>query len=173
MKAVIYARVSTAEQARKGSRDPAEGSCETQFQLCRDEAERLGATIVQEFKDEGITGEANDRPAYMQMLAAAARGEFNLILANEQSRLWRNQAETHSCVEEMTHRDIRIITRDGYDSSSEASSWFMTVKAKTNADDIKRTGIRVYDEHMKRAKAGRIVGGCPYGYRHWRLAPPS
>jgi site-specific DNA recombinase len=173
LRAVIYARVSTAEQARKSARDPAEGSCETQLQLCRVEAKRLGATVVGEYKDEGITGTANDRPEYMELLAAAARGEFELILANEQSRLWRNEAETHRCVEDMLYREIRIVTRDGYDSSNDATSWSLTVKAKTDADDVKRTAKRVYEEHMKKAKAGRIVGGCPYGYRHRHVTNPS
>jgi site-specific DNA recombinase len=173
LRAAIYARVSTEDQKRKGARDPAEGSCETQFANCRELAARLGAKVVHEFKDEGITGDASDRPDYVAMLAAAVRGEFDIIVSNEVSRLWRNKAETWRCVEDMQHRGIRIITRDGYDSTNAATEYLLAFISVSSADDIRKASIRTYDELSKKARAGQLVGGCPYGYRHRKLLGPA
>ncbi len=78
MRAVLYARVSTGDQAKKGKIDPTEGSCETQFQNCQEIAKRLGATVIGEYKDEGISGDANDRPGYQAVLAAANQATARL-----------------------------------------------------------------------------------------------
>ena len=166
MRAVLYARVSTGDQAKKGKIDPTEGSCETQFQNCREIAKRLGATVIGEYKDEGISGDANDRPGYQAVLAAANQGDCTLIIANEVSRLWRNKAETWRCVEQMQHRGIRIYTRDGYDSENPTTEYLLAFISVSSAGDITKTSIRTYDELYKMAQAGKLVGGCPYGYNH-------
>ena len=158
LRAVIYARVSTEDQKRKGARDPVEGSCETQFRNCRELAAKLGAQVVREFKDEGITGDASDRPDYVVMLAAAVRGEFDLIVSNEVSRLWRNKAETWRCVEDLQHRGIRIVTRDGYDSTNAATEYLLAFISVSSCGRHSQ-GI---DPHLRRANeegTRRAAGG--------------
>ena len=133
LRAAIYARVSTENQRKKGKSNPAEGSCDTQAQQCRALAKSLSMAVVSEFKDEGISGDASDRPGYMALLAAAERQEFNVIVANEVSRLWRNKAETWRCVEDMQHRGVRIVTRDGYDSSRSETEYLLAFKSVSSA----------------------------------------
>jgi site-specific DNA recombinase len=168
-RAVLYARVSTQDQKRKGARDPAEGSCATQLQHCRELAAQLGATVVGEYTDEAISGDASDRPGYMAMLAAAVRGECDLIVSNEISRLWRNKAETWRCVEDMQHRNVRIVTRNGYDSASPATEYLLAFESVSSAGDLVKASTRTRDELTKMARAGKLVGGCPYGYRHHKV----
>lgn len=61
--AVIYARVSSVKQIKKGD---GLGSQETR---CREYASHKGYAVVQVFRDEGVSGGLIDRPGMQAMLA--------------------------------------------------------------------------------------------------------
>lgn len=56
MKAVIYARVSTTDQAKEGT------SITTQRHTCRAHIEQQGRTLIDEYVDEGVSGATERRP---------------------------------------------------------------------------------------------------------------
>jgi site-specific DNA recombinase len=62
VRAAIYARVSTSEQARGGT------SIGTQLERCRAEAERRGYEVVDEFVEEGVSGTKENRPERDRLL---------------------------------------------------------------------------------------------------------
>jgi site-specific DNA recombinase len=62
MRAVIYCRVSSAEQARNLSLD-------TQEKLCRDYCERNGWSVAAVFLDKGESAKTADRPEFQRALA--------------------------------------------------------------------------------------------------------
>src|SRR5262245_23072822 len=79
--AAAYFRMSTLRQ---------EDSIERQRSTVVPYAERNGYAIVQEYVDEGLSGsEEGKRKAFMQMLADAQRGKFQLILCDDQDRFAR------------------------------------------------------------------------------------
>jgi len=101
MKCALYARCSTGKQSR--------ASVEDQHRLCEQIAQRQGFTFTARFSDAAISGgtawpasttsssgkshcrwPTAHRPGYQKMLAAARRQEFDAIVAEDSSRLWRH-----------------------------------------------------------------------------------
>ncbi len=71
-KAVLYLRVSTIEQTTAN-----------QERELRDLAARMGCDVLKVYKDHGISGAKgrDGRPAFDALCKAAARREFNMIMA--------------------------------------------------------------------------------------------
>ena len=71
-RAVIYLRVSTIEQTTAN-----------QERELREVAGRMGCEIVKVYKDHGISGAKgrNGRPAFDALCRAAARREFDVLMA--------------------------------------------------------------------------------------------
>ena len=84
-KAVIYARVSSAAQVKKGD---GLGSQETR---CRQLAQNKGYEVVRVFRDEGASGGMVDRPGMLEMLQflKAQKGGQYMVLIDDISRLAR------------------------------------------------------------------------------------
>lgn len=58
-------------------------------------------------------------PQYRKNLAAAERGEFDILLVEDLSRLARDQVECERAIRRLEFRGIRIVaTTDGYDSAT-------------------------------------------------------
>src|SRR5690349_4536912 len=106
VRAVAYARYSS-EQQRAASIDD-------QLRNCRRRAEAEQWTIVREYADRAISGADSSRPQYREMLNAAERGEFDLLLVDDLSRLARDQVESERAIRQLEFRGVRIVaTTDG------------------------------------------------------------
>ena len=79
MKAAIYARYSSDMQRT--------ASIEDQSRNCMQRAAAEGWTITATFSDAAISGSDSNRPQYQAMLTAAERGEFEVLLLDDLSRL--------------------------------------------------------------------------------------
>src|SRR5688572_14760247 len=85
MRAAIYARYSTDKQSG--------ASVDDQFRVCERIAERHSFAVVAKFSDAAISGGTTRRPGYQAMLVAARNHNFEVIIAEDTSRLWRLLAE--------------------------------------------------------------------------------
>src|SRR5262249_5845715 len=94
-RAVLYLRVSTLDQTTAN-----------QERELRAVADRMGCEIVKVYKDHGISGakSRNGRPAFDAMCKAAARREFDVVMAWSVDRLGRSLqdlaaflTELHAC----------------------------------------------------------------------------
>ena len=92
-RAVIYLRVSTAEQAHAA--DSAEGySIPAQREACTSMAHDLEAEIVAEFADRGVSAKTTARPQLQQMLALLAEHKgIDYVIVHKVDRLARNRAD--------------------------------------------------------------------------------
>jgi DNA invertase Pin-like site-specific DNA recombinase len=113
MRVAIYARYSTDLQRQ--------ASIEDQYRTCLVRIERESWTVVAKYKDEAISGAKADRPGYQALLEAAKRREFDVIVCEEVSRLWRNQGEQWTACERLEYWGVHIVgcndgidTRQGY-----------------------------------------------------------
>jgi site-specific DNA recombinase len=102
MKAILYARVTTSDQR--------EASLDDQLRECEDLCRREGFSIVGRETDHGISGESTDRPSYQRVLRAIERGDADVIVAHELTRLWRSQAEQYTQVEQFEFRGRHVVT---------------------------------------------------------------
>jgi DNA invertase Pin-like site-specific DNA recombinase len=98
-KAAIYARVSTSGQ-----------TVSNQLQELRKVAERHGWEIVHEYKDSGISGSKgrDKRPQFDQMLKAANRREFDIIMSWSVDRLGRSLQHLVEFLGDIQHKGVDL-----------------------------------------------------------------
>ncbi len=158
MKVAIYARYSTEKQN--------ETSIDGQFRTCEEYAKRQGWKIVRRFSDEAISGAKTDRPGYQALLAAAEAHEFDIILAEEVSRLWRDQAEQWRAVKRLEYLERHVVAvNDGVDTRREGFSLLLSVRGAMNAEARREIALRTRRGLRERAINGFCAGGASYGYR--------
>jgi site-specific DNA recombinase len=155
MRAAVYARFSTDLQRKE--------SIEDQFRVCDRLAERHGFQVAARFSDEAISGGTSQRPGYQAMLKAARRGEFNAIMAEDTSRLWRNLAEQSPRLAELSDLNVHVVTAD-FDSRSESAGILGAVTGAMGEQYRKEIGRRVRRGLEGLARNGKSAGGRSYGY---------
>ena len=72
------------------------------------------------------------RPEYQAMLAAARRGEFGVILAEDASRLWRNSGEQAQRLDELADLGLHVVSGD-LDTRHESAEIVGGIKGIMNA----------------------------------------
>jgi site-specific DNA recombinase len=107
-RAALYARFSTDKQR--------DASIEDQFRECERVAKAAGLTVVQRFEDRGISAGTIQRPGYQTMLTAARNQEFDVIVCEDISRLWRNRGEFGSRSVELEDLGVHCLMCVGDDT---------------------------------------------------------
>lgn len=162
---LLYARVSTAEQAADGST-----SIEEQIRRGRAIAQlrSAGAFDVATYEDRGISGSIplGLRPAGAELLAAAQKGDT--ICAAKLDRLFRSASDALQTADLLKDRGVDLILIDmGSDpvtGNGTAKLFFgmLSLVAEFERDRINertRDGRRV-----KREAGGHTGGHAPYGF---------
>jgi len=90
--AVLYARVSTKEQAERDG-DPEGYSIPAQRDACTRKAQSMGAVIVEEFVDRGESAKTADRPELQRMLEYIVANSVTYVIVHKIDRLARNRAD--------------------------------------------------------------------------------
>src|SRR3954464_11748039 len=86
-RAILYARVSTDEQARSGY------SLAQQIEALREYAAREGYEVVKEIQDAGQSGATLERPGIDRVRDLVAAGGVSVILAQDRDRFAREPAD--------------------------------------------------------------------------------
>ncbi len=160
VRAAIYARYSSDKQR------PA--SIDDQVRQCRAEITRRGWDEVACYSDAEIAGSVTQRrPGYQRLLSGARRGEFDVIVVDELSRLSRDSEELAGLRKRLKFWGIHLRALDGLDtvSAPEAAGPIMLVKSFVNEAELAATAARTRRGQRGRILAGYHAGGAPYGYR--------
>ena len=119
MKAVIYTRVSTAEQARDGV------SLEAQAQRCAALAAARGFEVVSTYSDRGMSGrsEPSKRPglqaALNELQAFADAGVDAALIVYSLSRTTRSERQLWTLLDPANHKSIKLVAAtEGMDTST-------------------------------------------------------
>src|SRR6266478_2578800 len=104
LRAALYARYSTEKQS--------ENSISDQFRVCESIAGRHGFRIVVRFSDAALSGGTTQREGYQELLEAARRRDFDVIVAEDVSRLWRSLAEQSPRLAELRDLAVHVVTQD-------------------------------------------------------------
>jgi DNA invertase Pin-like site-specific DNA recombinase len=111
-RAVLYLRVSTLDQTTAN-----------QERELREVASRMGCDIVQVYRDHGISGAKgrDKRPAFDALCRAAARREFDVVMAWSVDRLGRSLQDLIGFLSEIhaLHIDL-YLHQQGLDSATPA-----------------------------------------------------
>jgi site-specific DNA recombinase len=155
VRAVLYARYSTDKQS--------ESSIDDQLCVCERLAGRHGFTVVDRFDDAALSGGTTKRQGYQRMLEAARRAEFDVIVAEDISRLWRAMAEQAPRLAELRDLDVHVVTQD-LDTRHESAEILGAVNGAMSEHYRKEIGRRTRRGLEGRARAGKPTGGKAYGY---------
>src|ERR1043165_5257553 len=155
MRAALYARYSTDKQS--------EASIPDQFRQCERLAERQGFHVVARFSDAALSGGTTQRPGYQDMLTRARRHEFDAIIAEDSSRLWRNLAEQAPRVAELRDLGVHIVCHD-LDTRQDSSVVLGAVLGAMGEGYRQEIGRRTRRGLEGRARAHKPTGGRAFGY---------
>ena len=157
MRAAVYARFSTDMQ-----RDQ---SIEDQVRGCKKFIAQEDWELVKVFSDKGLSGSKTDRPDYQTMLTAARDSEFEVIVCEDVSRLWRDEAEQARCVKELQYLERHIVgLNDGIDTRREGFEYLLAIKGAMNAGYRREIAKRTHRGQEGAVLDGRSAGGKAYGY---------
>jgi DNA invertase Pin-like site-specific DNA recombinase len=154
-RAVLYLRVSTADQTTAN-----------QERELRQVAERAGWEIVHVYKDHGISGAKgrDKRPAFDALHKAAARREFNVIMAWSVDRLGRSLQDLIGFLSEIHAAGVDLfLHQQGQDTTTPAGKalfQMMGVFAEFERSMIQervRAGLRRAKEGGKQLGRPRIA----------------
>jgi len=158
---VLYARVSTDEQAEKGYSLP------SQLDACRRYAQAHDLIVVAEVTDE-FSGAKLDRPGLDRVRALIAQGQVDSVVVHTADRLSRNLAHMLVLREEWQRLGIELhyVNRGKSEDTAEGR---LTENIEGVIAEFEREKIKERTRRGKIAKAlsGKMImdGRCPYGTR--------
>ena len=160
MRAVIYKRVSTLDQAQEGY------SLSAQDTALRKYCVYKGYTIVAEYADEGISGKCtNNRPGFMRMLQDASNKKYDVIVIWSLSRLSRSVSDLYNTWSILNRYNINIESQtENFDTSTamgKAIFGLLAIFAQLESD---LTSERVKFAAHERASQGKRTCNEVLGY---------
>ena len=161
MRAILYARVSTDEQASSGY------SLAQQIEALRAYAAREGYEILEEVQDAGQSGASLERPGMDRVRDLVAAGGVYVVLAQDRDRfarepayhyLLRREFEEHGC-------KLRALNDRGDDSpEGEITDGILDQLAKFERAKLTERSRR---GKMRKAREGHVGVTRPkYGFRY-------
>ena len=101
-RAILYARVSTDEQARSGY------SLAQQLEALRAYCEREGYEVLKEVRDPGQSGASLERPGMDRVRNLVQAGDVSVVLAQDRDRFAREPAYHYLLRREFEERGTKI-----------------------------------------------------------------
>lgn len=156
IRACIYLRKSTHQQA----------SIEAQRNQCWKYAKRHGYQVVEEHKDEGISGHdyAEKRPGFVRLVKAAQRGEFETLIALDMSRITRSDPMLMMAeLLPLREAGVQIATTDREDLREWNFTTFLTdgIEGENNYAESRKKSRRVTIVQLELACRGGWIAGTP------------
>lgn len=159
--AAIYARVSTASQAREGS------SLSSQLEGCHDYAQRHDYTVVKEVAED-VSGATLNRPGLDEIRDLAEAAQISAVICLEPDRLSRDLAHTMLLTREFERRQTSLLFVNMPKESGPTGDLMFNIKAVFAEFERSQILERTRRGKHKRAREGRILGTGkrPFGYQY-------
>lgn len=152
-RAAVYARYSTDLQNDR--------SVEDQILLCKSHAARIGAEVVEEFFDRAKSGASMfGRPGLAQLMQAAERGLFDMVISEAPDRLSRDIADLATVHKTLKFRGVEINCVNGGAIDTVQVGMFGVIGQMQREEGAKKTKRGM----VGLIRAGRNAGGKSYGY---------
>lgn len=147
-RAALYVRVSTAEQ-----------SVENQLLDLRRYAGERGWSVFAEFADKGISGAKSSRPALDQLMDAARKRRFDVVLVWRFDRFARSVKHLVIALEELRSLNIDFISyQENIDTSSALGQAIFTIIAAMGALERNIIVERVHAGLRRARQQGKRLG---------------
>ncbi len=162
-RAILYARVSTDEQARSGY------SLAQQMEALREYAADEGYEVAEEVVDPGQSGASLERPGMDRVRDLVQARDVSAVLAQDRDRFAREPAYLYLLREEFLAygTKIRALNDRGDDDSPEGQLTDGILDQLTKFERAK-TAERTRRGKLRRAREGKVIAGqaAPYGFRY-------
>src|ERR687892_761275 len=160
--AILYARVSTDEQARSGY------TLAQQIEALRDYAAREGYEVLEEVVDPGQSGASLERPGMDRVRDLVSAGGVSVLLAQDRDRFSREPAYHYLLRREFEEHGtkIRAMNDRGDDTpEGELTDGILDQLAKYERAKIVERSRR---GKLRKAREGKVVAGHTpnYGFRY-------
>ncbi len=161
MSTVVYVRVSSEDQAERGT---IENQIEFANKYC--DLHQLGH--IEFYKDDGVTGTISleEREVGKRLMNDAREGKFNSVLIYKLDRLGRSARIILNAVYELEGLGIKIKSMtEPFDTGDPSGRFLLTILA--GVADLERETIleRLNSGANRAARMGKWLGGIvPYGY---------
>jgi site-specific DNA recombinase len=161
VKAAIYVRVSTEEQAQSGY------SINAQIEKLVGYCRLNGWEIAGQYVDDGYSAKDLQRPNIQRLIADAREKKFNLVLFYKLDRLSRNLKDLKILAEYFKENGIAIkSTTEVFDTSNSSGNLFFNMLGSFAEFERGVIGERTRLGLQRRLKEGKWNGPPPYGYKN-------
>lgn len=157
-----------ASYSRYSSDNQRDTSIEDQQRLTDARAAAEAWPMVARFADSEISASTPMalRDDGKRMLAAAARGEFEVLLIEALDRCWRDIVDQERSIRRLEHIGIRIIgLGDGYDTRHDDRELSRGVRGLINQEFLRQLAKKTHRGLTGQVFRGGHAGGLSYGYR--------
>ena len=162
-RALIYLRVSTERQARRGG--SAEGfSIPAQRSACHRKAEALGAEVVDEYTDAGESARSADRDGLQAMLSRLQLGDVDYVIVHKLDRLARNRRDDVEIAFQIKQSGAQLISCTENIDETPSGVLLHSIMAGIAEFYSKNLGAEVKKGLHQKARNGGTPSQAPIGY---------
>ena len=153
-RAALYARFSSDLQKDR--------SIDDQLALCRVHAQRESLKVVATFADRAKSGATLfDRQQLWELMQAAKRREFDVVVVEALDRLSRDQEDLPGIYKRLEFAGVKIRTCN----EGETTKLHIGIRGLVSSLFLSDLGAKVRRGHAGRVREGKFPGAVTYGYR--------
>jgi site-specific DNA recombinase len=159
MRAALYARVSTEDQAKEGF------SIAAQVKRLNAYCKARGWTVAGEYVDEGHSGRSIERPAYKSMMSEIDKWDVLVVL--KMDRIHRNSVNFTLMMNLLKDSGKEFNSmQESFDTTTAMGRFVMDIIQRIAQLESEQIGERVKVGMTQKAKKGKGLLGfpAPYGY---------
>lgn len=158
MKAALYIRVSTEDQAISGFSLPA------QLSLLNEYCTRNNIEVSGTYIDEGISGQKENRPQFQKVISDAEKGLFNIILVHKFDRFARKVELSQRVKNQLAKCNVALISITEPLEDSPMGFFVGGLHDLMSEYFVRNLSVEVKKGMVKRAALGLNNGRAPFGY---------
>ncbi|MGH9715633.1 MAG: recombinase family protein [Candidatus Acidiferrales bacterium] len=164
----VYARYSSGLQSPT--------SIDDQIRKCREYADQQGWTVLENqlYADRAISGTSSEREGLKRLMAAAAAKDFDIVLADDSSRLSRHMVDALRITEKLRFAGIRVIcVSQNIDSESEQGETLAVVHGLVDSLYVRELATKTRRGLEGKALNRLHTGGRIFGYKSVPIEDPN
>jgi site-specific DNA recombinase len=161
-RAILYARVSTDEQARSGY------SLAQQLEALREYAAQEGNEVLEEVQDPGQSGASLEKPGMDRVRDLVAAGGVSVVLAQDRDRFAREPAYLYLLRREFEEYGTKMCALNGRGDETPEGELTDGILDQLAKFERAKTAERTRRGKLRRAREGKVIpNNCPdFGFSY-------
>lgn len=159
MRAALYIRVSTTQQATEGV------SLKAQRERLLKYCEFNGLEVVEIIEDKGLSGSNNQREGYKTLMKLVTSSQIEAVCVYSLSRFARNTVEVLNSIEKMNNNNIQFHSlTEKIDTTTPTGRFFLTTLAALGQLEREQLAERTRAALQHKKSNNERIGQIPFGY---------